>query len=120
MPPAELNKVKSYMQGNVDFDVVLPNLNKIDSKKSDDTADVQFKKLIGAMFEHYKNQKDTTGKKILEGGKQYKDGKVIDKGQSRSIRSFNDIINDANKIGSVDIMLQLLRRGKKRKAIYRQ
>lgn len=112
MPPAELNKVKSYMQGDVDFDVVLPNLDKIDSKKSDDTADVQFKKLIGAMFEHYKNQKDTTGKKILEGGKQYKDGKVIDKGQSRSIRSFNDIINDANKIGSVDIMLQLLRRGK--------
>ena len=77
MPPAELNKVKSYMQGDVDFDVVLPNLDKIDSKKSDDTADVQFKKLIGAMFEHYKNQKDTTGKKYLKGESNIKMVKLL-------------------------------------------
>ena len=45
------------MKSDVDFDVVLPNLSKIDSKLSGDTADVQFKKLIAAMYEHYKNRR---------------------------------------------------------------
>lgn len=110
MSAEDLQNVKTYMQGDIDFDVVLPNLNKISSSKSDDTADVQFKKLIGAMYEHYKGAKDVKGDKILKGGKQYKQGKVVDKGQSTSGRTFQDIINDANQIGSVDIMLQLLTR----------
>ena len=90
----ELEEVKSFMKSDVDFDVVLPNLDKIDSKLSGDTADVQFKKLIAAMYEHYKKQVGPEGKPLLQKGE----------------RGFDQIIADANKIGSTDIVLQLLER----------
>jgi hypothetical protein len=95
MSMEELNSVREYMgRDDINFDVVLPNLSNIDSKLSDDTADVQFKKLIGAMFEHYKKTKGPDGDPLLQKGE----------------RGFAQIIEDANKIGSVDIMLQLLER----------
>ncbi len=91
----ELNDVKKFMKrDDIDFDVVLPNLNKIDSKLEGDTADVQFKKLIAAMYEHYSKTTGPDGKPLLQKGE----------------RGFEQIIADANKIGSVDIMLQLLER----------
>ena len=90
----ELEEIKSFMKSDVDFDVVLPNLSKIDSKLSGDTADVQFKKLIAAMYEHYKGTVGPDGKPLLQKGE----------------RGFDQIIADANKIGSTDIMLQLLER----------
>lgn len=105
----EIDSVKDFIGGNVDFDVVLPNLNKISSdtgfkikgedgkfitSTAGDTADVQFKKLVAAMYEHYKKAKTPAGENILKKGE----------------RGFDDIIKDANKIGSVDIMLQLLKR----------
>jgi len=105
----ELEEIKSFMKSEIDFDVVLPNLEKISSdakfkvKGEDgtfklttkgDTADVQFKKLIAAMYEHYKKQAGPDGKPLLQKGE----------------RGFDQIIADANKIGSTDIMLQLLER----------
>ena len=90
----ELNEVRNFMKSDVDFDVVLPNLDKIDSKLSGDTADVQFKKLIAAMYEHYKGTTGPDGKPLLQKGE----------------RGFEQIIADANKIGSTDIMIQLLER----------
>ena len=95
MSMQELQSVKEYMgRDDINFDVVLPNLDRIDSKLSSDTADVQFKKLIGAMYEHYKKTKGPDGDPLLQKGE----------------RGFAEIIEDANKIGSVDIMLQLLER----------
>ena len=109
MSAEDYQSLTAYMKENIDFDVVLPNLNKIDSKLNGDTADVQLKELVAQMFEHFKKQKSPEGDKILRGGPQYKDGKKIDRG-NRTGRTFQDIINDANKIGSVDIMLSLLKR----------
>ena len=95
MSMEELTAVKQYMgRDDINFDVVLPNLSNIDSKLSGDTADVQFKKLIASMYEHYKKTKGPDGKPLLQKGE----------------RGFAQIIEDANKIGSVDIMLQLLER----------
>ena len=95
MSMEELTAVKQYMgRDDIDFNVVLPNLSNIDSKLSGDTADVQFKKLIASMYEHYKKTTGPDGKPLLQKGE----------------RGFAQIIEDANKIGSVDIMLQLLER----------
>ena len=109
MSAEDFQSVTAYMKQNIDFDVVLPNLNKIDSKLNGDTADVQFKKLIAATYEHFKKQKSPEGDKILRAGPQYKDGQKIDRG-NKTGRTFQNIISDANKIGSVDIMLSLLKR----------
>lgn len=91
----ELEQIQAYMgREDVNFELIKPNLSKINSNKNNDTADVQFKRMIAGIFEEYKKGLDPAGRPILDTGE----------------RSFADMLHDADRVGSVDIMLDLLNR----------
>lgn len=96
----ELNTIKDFVIGDdglvdKDFDLALPNIDNVNAGASGDTADVMLKKIIAAT---YKTYKDTKYAGTMD--------KVLRKGE----RGFQDIINDANKIGAVDAIIMLLTR----------
>ena len=74
-------------------DVILPNLDNVKSLDGDDDSLRQF---VAQTYLAYKDKKGIDGKTILEKGK----------------RGFAEIIQDANKIGSVDVFLELMQRKK--------
>ena len=76
----------------VNGQVILPNLDNITSLDGDDAS---LDKFLASTYLAYKDAK-VDGKKILEKGN----------------RGFKQIIQDANKIGSVDIFLKLMNRKK--------
>lgn len=92
----EINTIKGFIGQDADqFDVVLPNLDKISGGAAGDTADTMLKKMVSALYENYKNTKQAgTMDKILRKGE----------------RGFNEIIKDANSIGAVDAMLMVMNR----------
>ena len=89
----EMNDIRELMNNpEMDFDVVLPNLDYIDSGM-DGTMDDKFKRLVAATFTAYK------------------DKVAGPKGQLRKgYRGFDQIIKDANAIGSVDALIMLMQR----------
>jgi hypothetical protein len=95
LSPTELNEIRTMMN-DPEFDpngeVVLPNLDYIDSGMTG-TADEKFRKLVAATFKTY-SEKNTGPDGSLRKG----------------YRGFDEIIADANKIGSTDAMMMLMER----------
>jgi hypothetical protein len=89
----EMNDIRALMNNpEMDFDVVLPNLDYIDSGM-EGTMDDKFKRLVAATYNAYK------------------DKVAGPKGQLRKgYRGFDEIIKDANAIGSVDALIMLMQR----------
>ena len=88
-----------------DMDIILPNLDKVSLtpllakegqtlKNATQEAEIQLRSTIQAVYEKYKNTIASDGKKILRKGE----------------RGFEQVIKDAQKISSVDIFLDLMKR----------
>lgn len=95
LSPTELNEIRTMMNDpefDPDGEVVLPNLDYIDSGMTG-TADEKFRKLVAATFKTY-SEKNTGPEGALRKG----------------YRGFDEIIADANKIGSTDAMMMLMER----------
>ena len=92
----ELEKLKLFIKeadnkSKKELDVISPNLSKIESLDGDEKS---LKSFIIATYDAYK---DTIG---------IDKNKILEKGE----RGFEQIIKEANNIGSVDIFLQLMKR----------
>lgn len=73
--------------------VVLPNLKNISTGKGDD-ADQVLREFVVATFNTYKDLTTSSGQRIIRTGE----------------RGFKDVINEANRISSVDAFLMLMQR----------
>ena len=108
----ELANLKEFAdEVPVDSEIILPNLSRIamaaDPKRPDrpmegtttlddpmTESEKQLAGLISATYNQYKNIVTQSGQKIIRKGE----------------RGFKDVIKDANKIGSVDIFMDLMKR----------